>query len=74
MRARLLDWLFAALVLAAALLLAFLSTRFGWQHDFSYAQRASLDSRTVELLKRLEAPVSITSYAPRDNELRRAIS
>ena len=40
MRARLLDWLFTALVLAAALLLAFLSTRFGWQHDFSYAQRA----------------------------------
>ena len=74
MRARLLDWLFTALVFAAALLLAFLSTRFGWQHDFSYAQRASLDSRTIELLKRLDAPVSITSYAPRDNELRRAIS
>lgn len=74
MRSRLLDWLFTALVLSAALLLAFLSTRFGWQHDFSYAQRASLDARTVELLKRLDAPVSITSYAPRDNELRRAIS
>jgi ABC-type uncharacterized transport system involved in gliding motility auxiliary subunit len=74
MRARLLDWLFTALVLAAALLLAFLSTRFGWQHDFSYAQRASLDARTVDLLKRMDAPVAITSYAPRDNELRRAIS
>ena len=74
MRARLLDWLFTALVFAAALLLAFLSTRFGWQHDFSYAQRASLDARTLELLRRLDAPVAITSYAPRDNELRRAIS
>ena len=39
---RLLDWLFAALLLAAAVMLAFFSTRFGWQHDFSYAQRASL--------------------------------
>ena len=74
MRSRLLDWLFTALVLSAALLLAFLSTRFGWQHDFSYAQRASLDARTVELLEHMPAPVSITSYAPRDNELRREIS
>jgi ABC-type uncharacterized transport system involved in gliding motility auxiliary subunit len=74
MKARLLDWLYAALVLAAALLLAFLSTRFGWQHDFSFAQRASLDARTLELLKKLDAPVAITSYAPRDAELRRAIS
>src|SRR5438105_346462 len=74
MRARLLDWLFAVLVVAAALLLAFGSTRFGWQYDFSYAERASLDARSVELLKRLDGPVAITSYAPRDNELRRAIA
>jgi len=74
MRERLLDWLFAALVVAAALLLAFLSTRVGWQYDFSYAQRASLDARSVELLKRLDGAVTITSYAPRDNELRRAIA
>ena len=74
MRDRLLDWLFTLLLLAGALLLAFLSTRFSWQHDFSYAQRASLDARSVELLQRLDAPVAITSYAPRDNELRRAIA
>ena len=74
MKTRLLDWLFAALLLTGALLLAFLSTRFGWQHDFSYAQRASLDTRSVQLLKRLDAPVTITSYAPRDSELRRAIA
>jgi ABC-type uncharacterized transport system involved in gliding motility auxiliary subunit len=74
MRDRLLDWLFAVLLLSVALLLAFLSTRFSWQHDFSYAQRASLDPRTLELLKRLDAPIAITSYAPRDNELRRAIA
>jgi len=74
MRDRLLDWLFAVLLLAVALLLAFLSTRFSWQHDFSYAQRASLDARRVELLQRLDAPIAITSYAPRDNELRRAIA
>jgi len=74
MRERLFDGLFAVLLLAAALLLAFLSTRFGWQYDFSYAQRASLDTRTLQLLRRLEAPVAITSYAPPDNELRGAIA
>jgi ABC-type uncharacterized transport system involved in gliding motility auxiliary subunit len=74
MRERLLDWLFAVLLVSVALLLAFLSTRFSWQHDFSYAQRASLDPRTLELLGRLDAPIAITSYAPRDNELRGAIA
>ncbi len=71
---RLLDWLFTALLLAAAVMLAFFSTRFGWQHDFSYAQRASLDARTQTLLKRLDAPISIVSYAPPDNQLRGAIA
>ncbi len=71
---RLLDWLFTALLLAAAVMLAFFSTRFGWLHDFSYAQRASLDTRTQTLLERLDAPVSIVSYAPPDNQLRGAIA
>jgi len=74
MRARLADAMFALLLIAAALLLAFLSTRIAWQYDFSYAQRASLDARSIALLKRLDGPVAITSYAPRDNELRRAIA
>lgn len=63
-----------ALLFAAALLVAFLSTRFVIQHDASYAQRASLDERTVTLLRRLDAPVTMTSYAPRDNQLRSAIA
>jgi ABC-type uncharacterized transport system involved in gliding motility auxiliary subunit len=74
MQARLLDWLFALLLLAGAVLLAFLSTRFAAQYDFSYAQRASLDARSVDLLKRLDGTVTITSYAPRDNELRKSIA
>lgn len=74
MRARLADLAFVVLLLAAALLLAFLSTRHGWRHDFSYAQRASLDARTVTLLRQLDAPVTITSYAGPDESLRRAIA
>ncbi len=71
---RLLDALFAALLLAAAVMIAFFSTRFGWQHDFSFAQRASLDARTRTLLEKLDAPIAIVSYAPPDNQLRSAIA
>jgi hypothetical protein len=74
LRARAAEGLFALLLLAAALMLAFLSTRFGWQHDFSHAQRASLDARTLQLLRELDAPVAITSYAPPDAQLRAAIA
>ncbi|HST27352.1 MAG TPA: DUF4350 domain-containing protein [Rudaea sp.] len=74
MRGRLADLVFAALLVVAALCMAFLSTRFGWQHDFSHAQRSSLDARTVELLHRLDAPVSIVSYAGQEAQLRAAIA
>ena len=70
LRERISEWLFTLLLLAAALLLAFLSTRFGAQHDFSHAQRASLDARTLTLLAGLDGPVAITSYAPPDTQLR----
>ncbi len=74
MAQRLLDWLFAALLVTAAVIVAFFSTRFAWQHDFSFAQRASLDARTQTLLARLDAPISIVSFAPPDNQLRGAIA
>lgn len=74
MRGRLAGFVFTALLVAAALCVAFLSTRFGWQHDFSYAQRSSLDARAVQLLHRLDAPVTIVSYAGQDAQLRAAIA
>ncbi len=74
MRGRLAGIAFSALLIAAALCVAFLSTRFGWQHDFSYAQRSSLDARTVELLHRLDAPVDVVSYSGQDAQLRAAIA
>ncbi|MBS0556748.1 MAG: Gldg family protein [Proteobacteria bacterium] len=74
MRARLTDIVFVILLGATALCVAFLSTRFGLQHDFSYAQRSSLDTRTVQLLQRLDAPVSVVSYAGKEALLRSAIA
>jgi hypothetical protein len=74
MRQRAADIIFAALLVAAALCAAFLSTRFGWQHDFSHAQRSSLDARTVQLLHRLDAPIEVVSYSGQEPELRGAIA
>ncbi len=73
-RERLGNWLFAVLLLAAAVMLAFLSTRFGFRNDFSYAQRSSLDAQTIKLLKKFDGPVTIESYSPQDNQLRGAIA
>ena len=74
MRERLSNLLFAALLLAALLLVGFLSTRYGVQRDLSHAQRASLSEPSAKLLRTLDGPVEIVSYARRDGELRPLIT
>lgn len=74
MRNRFGHLVFAALLLACAFLLAFLSTRFSVQRDFSYVQRGSLSAQSVDLLKSLQGPVSVVSYASRGGELRTVIA
>ena len=65
--------LHAALCLALAGLVGFLSTRFGFRDDWSVAQRASLAPQSVQLLQRLDAPVDIVSYASEGGSLRQGI-
>lgn len=62
------------LLLAAGVLLAFLSTRFRVERDFSYAQRGSLSPQSIELLQSLHEPVRVVSYASRGGELRAAVA
>lgn len=52
----------AVLCLALALLVGFLSTRFGFRSDWSANGRNSLAPQSVELLKRLDGPVEVVSY------------
>lgn len=65
---------FLALLLAAVVLLAFFSTRFRAEHDFSFAQRGSLSPQSIELLQSLHQPVRVVSYASREGELRAQIA
>jgi len=62
------------LVLVAAVLVAFLSTRFGFERDLSHENGASLSPASVALLKSLDAPVEIVSYASKQGGLRAIIA
>lgn len=73
MRNRLGDLLFTAAVLLAATCLAFLSTRHGFEADWSAGRRASLGESSVALLGQLDAPVEVVSYARPQGGLRPVI-
>ncbi|MCK9537511.1 GldG family protein [Dokdonella sp.] len=64
----------AALVVLIAGLLAFLSTRYGFEHDFSHARSASLGPQSRALLARLDGPVEVVSYARTQGGLRPLIA
>jgi ABC-type uncharacterized transport system involved in gliding motility auxiliary subunit len=64
----------ALLVLAIAGFVGFLSTRFGVRSDWSDAQRASLAPQSIELLRRLDAPIDVVSYASDSGSLRQGIA
>ncbi|MEO5561629.1 MAG: GldG family protein [Dokdonella sp.] len=74
MRERLGNTLHASLVIAVATLIAFLSTRFGFEQDWTHARSASLADSSITLLKTLDAPIEITSYASKQGGLRGVIA
>ncbi len=74
MWARLAGALRLLALLAIAGCVAFLSTRFGLERDWSANHRASLAAASVALLKALDAPVVVTSYARPQGGLRAVIS
>lgn len=74
MRERFGSLLHAALVVAIAVALAFLSTRHGFERDWSHARSASLGEASLALLATLDGPVEVTSYARRQGGLRALIT
>lgn len=74
MRERFEYLVFTMLVIVAALLIALLSTRWGFERDFSHARRGSLTAQSVDVLRTLDGPVEVISYASRGGELRGAIA
>src|SRR3954468_10143468 len=74
MRDRLSTAMYIVLIMIAAIAIAFLSTRFGFERDWSHASSASLGPASIALLKTLDAPVEIVSYAGHQNGLRAVIA
>lgn len=70
LRLRLENLVFYALFLGAIGLLAFLSTRYHVQRDWTVSGRNTLSEASQALLGRLEGPVAITAYAREDEVLR----
>jgi len=64
---RLQTWSFVVLFLAAIGLLAFLSTRYHIQADWTASGRHTLSEASTALLKRLEGPVTLTSFSRGDD-------
>ncbi len=74
MRERLSGFIYVALIALAAFAIAFLSTRLGFERDWSYENGASLSSESIALLKTLDGPVEVVSYAGTQGGLRAIIS
>src|SRR3970040_2335585 len=55
--------LFVVLLIALTALLAHLAREYRIEHDLTQSHRNTLSPATLEVLKRLEGPVSITAYA-----------
>lgn len=64
---RLQTWTFVVLFLVAIGLLAWLSTRYHFQSDWTASGRFTLSDATVEVLKKLDGPVTLTSFSRKDD-------
>lgn len=73
---RLQNLSFVLLFLGAVALLAWLSTRYTWQADWTAAGRNSLSTATLQVLQGLDGPVDVTAFAREGGGLssRRSIS
>ncbi len=74
MKQRLAYAVFVLLLLVAATLAAFLSTRYRLERDWSHARSASLAPATLTLLARLDGPVEVVAYARSQGGLREVIA
>ncbi|WP_267226134.1 GldG family protein [Dyella silvae] len=71
---RLNGWLFALLLLACAGAIGYLTARFDLVADWTYGGRATLSTESRAVLKTLNGPVDIVSYANPQDDIRSNIA
>ncbi|GBE10471.1 ABC-type uncharacterized transport system [bacterium BMS3Bbin12] len=73
LRVRIQNIAFVVLFLGVMGLLAWLSTQYTYQADWTAGHRNTLTQASVRVLKRIAGPVTITAYARENPQLRRRI-
>ena len=73
LRTRIQNVVFVVLFLGVMGLLAWLSTQYTYQADWTAGHRNTLTQASVQVLKRIAGPVTITAYARENPQLRRRI-
>src|SRR3569832_1909887 len=71
--ARLQNYLFVLLLLVAGGLLAWRSTRFNYQSDWTAGGRRSLSDASVQVLAKVSGPIKFTAFARDARDLRQAV-
>ena len=71
---RIQNTLFLVLLLSVTGALAWLSVRYNFEADWTEAGRNTLSEASTALLSQLKDPVSITSYATEDDNIRRSVT
>jgi ABC-type uncharacterized transport system involved in gliding motility auxiliary subunit len=67
---RLQNFVFTLLLITIIGLLAWLSTHYSWQADWTHNHRHTLSTASEQLLAELQAPLTITVYASTENDTR----
>jgi ABC-type uncharacterized transport system involved in gliding motility auxiliary subunit len=68
------NTLFLVLLLSIMGVLAWLSTRYSYNADWTASGRNTLSDASISLLDKLKDPISITSYAREDETVRQSVS
>ena len=71
---RLDGWLFALLLVLACAAIGYLGTRYAYRADWTANGRVSLSAESRAVLKQLDGPVEIVSYASPQGNLRQTIA
>ncbi len=67
------NWLFVLLLIVFAGLASYLAREYKKEWDVSLNARNTLSTATIDMLKQLEGPVSVTSYATAQEDLRKVV-
>ena len=71
---RLQNIIFLALIISITAALSWLSTRYKFEADWTESGRNTLSDASTSLINKLDGPITVTSYATEDENIRRSVA